>query len=169
MLGSIFFYGGYHAAKNPGALQEQARRVTDRLVPLAQSKGLPVPQDPASLVRLNGVVQVGAAALLATGRMPRTSATVLAASLVPTTLAGHAFWEETEPAARAQQRTQVAKNLSLLGGLMLAAVDTEGKPGVAWRARRATRDVRREARHLAREARLETKLAAKSLTASLPG
>ena len=28
---------------------------------------------------------------------------------------------------------------------MLAAVDTEGKPGVAWRARRAASDVRREA------------------------
>ena len=37
----------------------------------------------------------------------------------------------------------------MLGGLLIAAVDTEGKPGVAWRTRRAAKDVRREARHLA--------------------
>jgi hypothetical protein len=38
-------------------------------------------------------------------------------------------------------------------------VDTEGKPGVAWRARRAARDVRREAKVLARQARTEARLA----------
>lgn len=163
LLGSIFFYGGYHAAKNPEALKEKARRVTDRLTPLAKSNGIPLPEDPATLVRINGAVQVGAAAMLATNRMPRLSASVLAVTLVPTTLAGHPFWEESDPAARAQDKTQVAKNLSLLGGLMLAAVDTEGKPGVAWRARRAARDARRQAAHLATEAKLEARLAAKSL------
>jgi hypothetical protein len=48
----------------------------------------------------------------------------------------------------------------MLGGLMIASVDTEGRPGVAWRARRAAKDVRREARHLGRSARREAKLAA---------
>ena len=43
-------------------------------------------------------------------------------------------------------------------GLLLAGVDTEGKPGVAWRARRAARDVRREAKVLAKDARHEAKL-----------
>jgi hypothetical protein len=52
----------------------------------------------------------------------------------------------------------------MMGGLMLAAVDTEGKPGVAWRARRAAADVRREARGLARTARREAKLARAQLT-----
>ena len=47
---------------------------------------------------------------------------------------------------------------------MLAAVDTEGKPGVAWRARRAAADVRREAKGLARTARREAKLARAQLT-----
>jgi len=43
--------------------------------------------------------------------------------------------------------------------LGLAAGDTNGKPGVAWRARRAAKDARREAKHLAQSARHEAKLA----------
>lgn len=46
---------------------------------------------------------------------------------------------------------------------MLAAVDTEGKPGVAWRARRAAKDVKREAKRLGHDARREARLAAKSI------
>ena len=53
------------------------------------------------------------------------------------------------------QRLQFAKNTSILGGLLLAGVDTEGKPGLAWRARRAATDVRREARQVAKDARRE--------------
>ena len=50
---------------------------------------------------------------------------------------------------RAQQRIHFFKNVSMLGGLMIAAADTEAKPGrrLADPPRRA--DARREARHLA--------------------
>ncbi len=100
-----------------------------------------------------------AALALATNRMPRISSAVLAATLVPTTAAGHRFWEEKEPATKkAMQRVQFFKNASIMGGLLLAAVDTEGKPGLAWRARRAASDVRREARVLAKDARHQAKL-----------
>ena len=65
-------------------------------------------------------------------------------------MAGHRFWEESDPTQKKNQQLHFFKNLATLGGLLLAAVDTEGKPGVAWRARRAAKDVRREARHLGR-------------------
>ena len=105
--------------------------MTDKVVPVAQQAvpKAPIPTDPATLVRINAGAQILAAAALATGRAPRLSATVLAASLVPTTLAGHAFWNETDPQAKNAQRLQFYKNTSVLGGLLLAAVDTEGKPG----------------------------------------
>ena len=61
---------------------------------------VPIPSDPQTLVRVNAAVQIAAAAALATNRAPRLSSTVLAASLVPTTLAGHRFWEETDPGPR---------------------------------------------------------------------
>ena len=88
---------------------------------------------------------------------------MLAASLVPTTAAGHRFWEETDPDHPGDQRLHFLKNVSMLGGLLIAAVDTEGKPGVAWRAKRAVGDVRREARHLRRQAKVQARLAAKSV------
>ena len=47
----------------------------------------------------------------------------------------------------------------MLGGLLLAGVDTDGKPGLAWRARRAAKDAKREGRQLAKSARNEAKLA----------
>ena len=52
---------------------------------------------------------------------------------------------------------------------MLAAVDTEGRPGVAWRARHVASGARREARHSAKQAKLEARLAAKSLGAIASG
>lgn len=96
--------------------------------------------------------------------MPRLASTLLAATLVPTTLAGHRFWEEEDDGAKANQQVHFFKNVSMLGGLLLAGVDTEGKPGVAWRARRAAVDAKREARHLAATARREAKLAKAQLT-----
>ena len=65
--------------------------------------------DTEQLVKLNGAVQVAAGTTLALGILPRVSALVLAASLVPTTLAGHRFWEEEDEAARAQQTVQFLK------------------------------------------------------------
>ncbi|WP_421119323.1 DoxX family protein [Aquihabitans daechungensis] len=90
-------------------------------------------------VRINGAVQVGAGVLLAVGKAPRLASTALAASLIPTTIAGHRFWEY-EGDERQQQQVHFLKNVGLLGGLILAAVDTEGRPGLAWRARHLRED-----------------------------
>jgi len=166
MLATIFVVGGVNALRATEAHAAKAKKVTDRIVPLAQraAPGAPIPTDAATLVRINAGAQIVAAGALATGRAPRLSATVLAASLLPTTLAGHRFWEESDPQAKSMQRLQFAKNTSILGGLLLAGVDTEGKPGLAWRARRAAKDVRREARQVAKDARREARLARAQLT-----
>ena len=165
MLASMFVVGGVNALKNADAHAQRAKKVTDRLAPTLDkvSGTVPVPTDSKSLVRLNAAAQLVGAAGLATGRFPRLSATILAASLLPTTAAGHAFWEEEDPAARAQQKIHFFKNVSMFGGLLLAAVDTEGKPGVAWRAKHAASDARRSAKQMRRQARLQARVAAKSV------
>jgi len=160
MLASIFLVGAYSALKSPAGPASRATPVTDRIVPLARRTGLPIPDNPETLVRINAGVQIGAGLALATGRAPRLSAAVLAASMVPTTLAGHRFWEAEDEAQRTQQRLHFFKNISVVGGLVIAAGDTDGQPGLAWRARRAAKDARREARRLARDARREARLAA---------
>ena len=165
MLASMFVVGGVNALRNASDYAARAKQVTDRLVPLAKRAmpQAPIPEDPITLVRINAAVQIGAGAALATGHVPRLSSAALAATLVPTTIVGHQFWNEDDPAQRANHRVHFFKNVSMLGGLLLAALDTEGRPGVAWRTRRAARDVRREARHLRTSARREAKLAAAQL------
>jgi len=166
MLASMFVVGGVNALKNSEAMAARAKKVTDRVVPLAQraAPGAPIPTDPQTLVRVNAAVQIGAAAALATGHAPRLASAVLAGSLVPTTLAGHAFWDETDPQARNLQRLQFFKNVSAFGGLLLASADTEGRPGLAWRTSHAVQDARKGSHRLARTARREAKLAKAQLT-----
>ncbi len=166
MLASIFVMGGVNALKNADAHAVKAQPITDKVVPLAQRAvpQAPIPTNATTLVRVNAGLQIVAAAALATGRAPRLASMTLAASLVPTTLAGHRYWEETDPTARGDHRVHFFKNVSLLGGLLLAGVDTEGRPGVAWRARRAAADVKRETRQLAKDARREARLTKAQLT-----
>ncbi|WP_121258122.1 DoxX family protein [Nocardioides ferulae] len=163
MLASMFVVGGANALRNATALAPTAAPVTDKLAEKA-SPQLPLPTDPVTFVRINGAAQLGAGIALATGRAPRLSAAVLAASLVPTTYAGHRFWEAQDKDTRKNQMIQFFKNVSMLGGLLIAAGDTDGRPGVAWRARHAARDARREARHLAGTARREASLAKAKVT-----
>ncbi len=165
MLASMFLVGGVNALRNSEKMAERAKPVTDRFTATARkvAPSLPLPEDEKNLVRLNAGVQILAGLGLATGRAPRLSATVLAASLVPTTAAGHRFWEESDATARSAQRVHFTKNLSIMGGLLLAAVDTEGKPGVAWRAKHAVGSAKHEAKHLRREAKAQGRLAAKSI------
>jgi uncharacterized membrane protein YphA (DoxX/SURF4 family) len=141
MLASMFFVGGANALKNTGRLAQKAQPVSDRVTTLANKivPGAPIPTDARTLVRANAVAQLLAASCLATGRAPRLSAGLLAASLVPTTVAGHAFWNETDPVLRSNQRIQFFKNISMMGGTLIAAVDTDGKPSIGWRARRAAK------------------------------
>ena len=68
------------------------------------------------------MVQLGAGGMLAAGILPRLAALALAMSVVPTTVAGHRFWEIEDPVQRARQRTQFLKNTAILGGLLLAAL-----------------------------------------------
>jgi uncharacterized membrane protein YphA (DoxX/SURF4 family) len=164
LLASMFVVGGLDSLRTAPAKAGAAEPVTERLVPLLQKVVPQLPDDPTTLVRLNGAAQLVAGLALATGRMPRISSAVLAATLIPTTAAGHRFWEEKDPGKKKAQRVQFFKNASMMGVLMLAAVDTEGKPGVAWRARRAAADERREARVLAKDARHQAKLARAQLT-----
>jgi putative oxidoreductase len=161
MLAATFVVQGMEQLRHPSALAPKVAPFARQVAPLG------LPDDPELLVRANGATMVTAGALLATGRVPRLASLALAGSLVPTTYVGHPFWAQSDPAAARTHRIGFLKNLGLLGGLLLAAVDTEGRPGLAYRAgmagasaRRTGRTARREARHLARAARREAKLAA---------
>jgi hypothetical protein len=90
---------------------------------------------------VNAAVQVGGGLLLATGKLPRLASAALAFTVIPGSVGGHMFWNEADPQRKADERRAFMTDLSLLGGLIIAAVDTEGKPSLGWRGRRAARKV----------------------------
>ena len=123
MLAAIFIQGGIAALGSPRrttsgrrspsstpspppsrALRTLPRRRSTRA---AESAPIDVPRsatsdwlDDETLVKVDGGVKVVAGSMLALGKAPRLASTALAASLIPTTLAGHRFWEETDQQAR---------------------------------------------------------------------
>jgi uncharacterized membrane protein YphA (DoxX/SURF4 family) len=125
MIASIFVIQGFQTMRAPDRLVKQAEPVVRSLAEFFDF----IPDDTEQAVRVNGAVQFAGGALLAMGWLPRLSALAIAASLVPTTAAGHRFWEYDDPQERAQQRIQFLKNLSMLGGLLMTAADSGDRPG----------------------------------------
>lgn len=161
LLAAIFVVQGLEQLRHPSALTPKVAPLAERLAPLG------LPNDPELLVRANGATMVGGGALLAAGRVPRLASLALVGAMVPTTYVGHQFWAETDPAVKRAQRINFLKNLGLIGGLLLASVDTEGRPGLVYRAglagdtaKRTAKRAKREARYATRAARREARLAA---------
>ncbi|AVM65122.1 MULTISPECIES: DoxX family membrane protein [Dietzia] len=148
MLATVFVIDGVETLRNPQAHVADAAPLVDKTAPLVE-KGEqavnekvstsvpPVPKDTETLVKALAGVKIGAGALFALGKAPRLSALALTAAHVPSAISRHAFWMESDPAARSRKTTGLATDVALLGALLLASVDTAGQPGLAWRARKA--------------------------------
>lgn len=162
LLSTIFVVSGARALTNPEPHVDRAKRVTDRVAPMLRSVHPGLPTDPTSMVRANGAAQLFGGLLLATGHLPRPAAALLAGTLVPTTLAGHAFWNVDDPTERKIHQIHFMKNLGLLGGLLLAAADTQGRPGLGWRTSHAVDGGRRRVRRAVRTARRDARIAVRS-------
>ena len=117
LSGSTYAVLGFDALRAPGVRVDQAGPLLRMMRAV-----LPLPEDDELIVRANAGAQTGAGGLLALGILPRPSAVVLIGSLIPTTLAGHAFWAIEDPTDRKFQRVQFHKNLAMIGGLLFAAI-----------------------------------------------
>jgi uncharacterized membrane protein YphA (DoxX/SURF4 family) len=125
LTGSTYIALGFDTARKPGTRVDRAAGTLATL-----RKAVPLPDDDELLVRANGAAQVLAGGALALGKAPRLSALVLIGSLIPTTVAGHAFWSIEDPQARKAQRVQFHKNMALLGGLLFAVLDRPRRSNV---------------------------------------
>lgn len=181
MLASYFIVTGYKAMRHPEELAEAAEPVAETLLPLAK-QALPkqaavyLPQDTTGLIKATGVAQLLGGLSLATGIGRRVGAGVLAASMVPHVLASNPLAAAGEE--RAARYGLLSKNIALLGGVALAAMDTEGRPNLAWKARaqkeifaressRAKRLAERKAKQLAKSAKQTAGKATKEIASVL--
>lgn len=135
LLATIFIAGGIDTLMNPQPRVRSAKPLVDKGKELL---ALDRDIDPSTVVRADAAVTVGAGVMLALGRAPRIAAAILAAGLIPSTVAAHPFWSVGGDQRQAEQE-QFLKNAGLLGGLLLAAADTRGKPSLAWRAKHSAK------------------------------
>jgi putative oxidoreductase len=70
------------------------------------------------------------------GAWTRSATLLIILFTIVATLIGHRYWEITEPAARRMQQSHFAKNLTIIGGLILLFVTAGGRFSVdGWRRR----------------------------------
>ncbi|PQE02220.1 DoxX family protein [Mycolicibacterium parafortuitum] len=141
MLSAVFISRGIEALRSPKPATDATRQTLEELSKLPDPVGTNLPTNAETVAKVTAAVQIGGGLLLAAGRLPRFASAALALSVVPSSLGGHAFWTEVDPQRKADERRAFITDVSLIGGLIIAAVDTEGKPSLGWRGRRAARKV----------------------------
>lgn len=116
LLASWFVYEGVQAALEP---QKGAQAAQPVIEPLLREVGVDVPVE--SLVRAHGIATAATAAVLAFSKSPRTAGVALTGLAAVTVATATPFWRMEEGPERDAALEQFLKNLSLLGGAMLAA------------------------------------------------
>ncbi|MDO5500168.1 MAG: DoxX family membrane protein [Propionibacteriaceae bacterium] len=137
MLAGYFVVNGVKALKDPAPYAAEQERFAAAVVPLARKVApaevaAAVPEDTETLARITGGLQVAGGLGMIFGKGRRFGAGLIALSMVPQ-LAGFNAKGLT-PEERSLARNELLKNIALLGGSLIAAGDTEGRPGLAWRA-----------------------------------
>jgi uncharacterized membrane protein YphA (DoxX/SURF4 family) len=141
LLAAAIVDSGLSTLRGPAPRADQVRPL------VAQLPGpLRLPADPERLLRLDGALMVGAGTLLALGRMPRLVALALVVGAVPATCGELVQGLPHDAEQRRTRRTELLTRLGLLGGALLATVDTAGRPGFSWCSRHAVAQGRREAK-----------------------
>lgn len=155
MLASVFIIDGVSVLRNPN---ERATATAPAVSRIAKTAGAPATAAPAdaaadaattdkpdamskNVVMALAAAKVGAGALFALGKMPRLSATVLAAAHAPTMVARFSAAPGGSLTSTDTKVVGVATDAALLGALFMAAADTQGKPGLAWRYKHAKGEV----------------------------
>lgn len=105
LLAAIFLSSSVNAIQN-----------AEHMTGPAEKLGLP---EPVNMVRLHGIVNLVGGLMLALGIKPKLAAWALIGNLIPTTIGGHPFWEETDEGDKVNQMIHFLKNVSLLGGLLV--------------------------------------------------
>lgn len=161
LLASVFIADGVRAIARPHHEVEHLPHAEESLTQVGQQ--LPVQLSADTLVRVLGVAKVGAGLALACGVAPRVAAGALAVLQLPTALARHPFWTKTGKPRR-DDLAGLWRDGAILGGLLLAVVDTDGKPSLAWRAEHAAEQARKDASRAAKHVTKDAKHVASDVT-----
>ncbi len=153
MLASYFVINGVKTVRTPATFTDVSGPIVDKVLPSARRllpdevAGL-LPTDATGVARILGAVQIAGGLSLATGIGRRPGAALLALTMVPRIVSTNPLRAATDDRAR------LSADIAVLGGVALAAMDTEGQPNLAWRAQArrqlASKDAQKRKAELAR-------------------
>lgn len=160
LLASFFIAEGAQAAMDPDLRLSATEKITAAALPLAPSAIADyLPDDPRTWARITGFAQIAGGIGLAMGIARRPCAALLGVSMIPAVMDRPA--KDLPEVERKAARAVHARNLGLFGAVLLAALDTEGKPDLAWRATDAKRRLAKESRRHKRQVKKSARWARK--------
>ncbi len=167
MLASFFVVNGAKSALKPDQFVDDADPIAQRFVPLAHRVAPPtfsnyIPDDTRSLVRYVGIAQFIGGLGLATGIGRRGCSTLLSLTMVPHVVASRSP-KGASPEQRTAARSIMLRNVALLGAVLLASRDTEGRPSIGWRAQQEQERLSRTASRQRRQLRRQQKQTRKAI------
>lgn len=162
LIASSFVLSGVDRLRNAGATAPQLKPVLASVTKVVPSAAA-VTGNEKLVGQVLGATQVGAALLLGIGRFSRVAALLLAVTTTVNTLVDYRSADASTPEGKKDRRSQLLKNLSLIGTVLLATVDTNGRPGIAWRAEHLAMDARKNALGLGKDARKQFEKADKAV------
>lgn len=162
LLASSFVLTGLDRLRNTDAAGTALRPTLDRVTKMVPSAAS-VASDEQRVAKVLGAAHVGAAVLLGIGRFSRLSALVLVGTSTLNAVVEFNSADSSTAKARKDRRNQLLKNISLIGAVLLAAVDTNGRPSWAWRAEHFAEDARRNALALTHDTKKSIRKAEKAV------
>lgn len=152
LLASSYIASGVDRLRNSEDTAAQLRPALQQIgsaVPSAKS----ITSNEKLVAKVVGGAQVGAGVLLGIGKLTRLAALVLVGSSALNAIVEFRSADTSTKEGRTDRRNQLLKNVSLIGAVLLAAVDTDGRPSLAWRAEHFAHDARKNAKSLSKDAR----------------
>jgi uncharacterized membrane protein YphA (DoxX/SURF4 family) len=165
LLASHFVINGVNAVRKPEDYLDAAQPVMDLVSPplhtvLPDQANELLPTDAAGWARLCGAAQVIGGLSLATGVGRRFGAALLASTMLPQILTNNPL------KGSSAERTQLGADVALLGGVVLAALDTEGQPSLAWKLRAQRQLASKQTKQTKSHNRAKAKAARKQLAST---
>ena len=143
LIAGSFVVSGVDRLRTAGATAPQLKSVLTGVAKIVPSAGA-ITGNEKLVGQALGATQVGAAILLGIGRFSRVAALLLTITTTVNALVDYRSADASSPEGKKARRSQLLKNLSLIGAVLLAAVDTNGRPGIAWRAEHLATDARKQ-------------------------
>ena len=139
LVAASFLAQGWDAVRSPAAHVDRVEAAWVRLGRRVDLPPLPSRRRTTMMVRAHGAAMVGAAGLLSLGAAPRTSAVVLAGLTLPVVVSEAPEMGRRGSGLRSPEVRwdRLLSSASMLGAALLAGVDTQGRPDMAWRVQRA--------------------------------